>query len=109
MSVLYEDQYLVCDEDAITLHWYYFPVGSKRIPYRNIRNVAEQSMNFWTGAGRIWGMGLSPEWFPLDPQRPSKTRCIVITEADNWVKSVVTPSDHERVVQILREKTLPMN
>lgn len=79
-------------------------MGSKRIPYHSICNVAEQSMNLWTGAGRIWGMGLSPEWFPLDPQRPLKTRCIVITEIDNWVKSVVTPAAHDRVLQILREK-----
>jgi hypothetical protein len=105
MTILYEDQYLVCDDDAITLHWYYFPIGSKRIPYSKIRSVKEQEINFWTGAGRIWGMGLTPEWFPFDPKRPGKTKCIIIDEGE-WVKSVITPEEHERVLQILQERTL---
>jgi hypothetical protein len=104
MSVLYEDNYIVCDDDAITIHWYYFPIGSKRLSYIDIRSVQEENLGFWTGAGRIWGMGLSPEWFHLDPNRPSKTRCIVIDEG-SWVKSAITPDDHDRVLRILREKT----
>ncbi len=104
MSILYEDEYIVCDDDAITIHWYYFPVGSKRLPYANIRNVREENMEFFTGAGRIWGMGLSPEWFHLDPKRPWKRQCIILDEG-NWIKSVITPENHEAVLQILREKT----
>lgn len=104
MSILYEDDYIVCDEDALTIHWYYFPIGSKRIPYTSIRHINEESISFWTGAGRIWGMGLSPEWFHLDPKRPSKTRCIVIDDG-NWTKSVITPDNHDVVFRILQEKT----
>lgn len=104
MSILYEDEYLVCDDDAITIHWYYFPIGSKRIPYSAIRSVQEGNMDFWTGGGRIWGMGFSPEWFPLDPKRPSKTKYIVIDEGI-WVKTVITPDAHEAVLRILLEKT----
>ena len=103
MTILYEDQYIVCDDDGMAIHWYYFPIGSKRIPYNTIRNVKEENMNFFSGAGRIWGMGLTPEWFPLDEKRPWKTKCIIIDEGI-WVKSVITPENHENVLQILREK-----
>ncbi|QZZ21112.1 hypothetical protein J5X98_00940 [Leptothermofonsia sichuanensis E412] len=104
MSILYEDDYIVCDDDALTIHWYYFPIGSKRIPYGSIRHITEEPIGVWTGAGRIWGMGLSPDWFHLDPKRPFKTRCIVIDDG-NWVKSVITPDNHDAVFRILQRKT----
>ncbi|MBE9116281.1 hypothetical protein IQ249_10270 [Lusitaniella coriacea LEGE 07157] len=105
MTILYEDQYLTCDEDAITIHWYYFPFGSKRIPYSKIRNIRREEMNFWTGSkGRIWGMGLTPEWFHCDIKRPGKDRCITIDDGE-WVKSVITPDDCDRVFQILLAQT----
>jgi hypothetical protein len=104
MSILYEDQYIICDDDAITINWYYFPIGSKCLPYAAIRSVREETMGFWTGAGRIWGMGLSPQWFHLDPKRPSKTRCIVIDEGAR-IESAITPADPDTVLRILQEKT----
>lgn len=106
MSVLYEDDYIVCDDDALTIHWYYFPIGSKRIPYSSIRQVREEPMNFWTGAGRIWGMGLSPDWFHLDPKRPEKNRCITIDDGQ-WVRSIITPDNHDQVFRILQQKVNP--
>ncbi|MDY6785929.1 MAG: hypothetical protein SW833_25840 [Cyanobacteriota bacterium] len=105
MTILYEDQYLVCDDDAMTLHWYYFPIGSKRIPYSKIRSIQEEEMNLLTGKLRIWGMGLTPEWFHLDPQRPEKNKCIIIDDGE-WARSVITPEEHDRVLQILRAKVL---
>jgi hypothetical protein len=44
----------------------------------------------------------------LDPNRPSKTRCIVIDEG-GWIKLAITPDEHDTVVRILREKTSPVN
>ena len=101
MSILYEDSYLVCNDNAITIHWYYFPVGSKRIPYSKIKKIQEFPMDFWSGGARIWGMGLSPHWFHLDINRPWKKKCIIIDEGE-WIKSVITPDDPEKVRQILQ-------
>ena len=101
MTILYEDEYIVCDDNAITIHWYYFPIGSKRIPYNTIRSIQEESMEFWTGGGRIWGMGLSPYWFHLDWKCPLKTKCIIIDDG-NWIKSIITPNEHNTVMRILQ-------
>lgn len=103
MTILYKDEYIVCDDNAITIHWYCFPIGSKRIPYSSIRSVQEESIGFLNGTGRIWGMGLSPEWFHLDWKRPSKTKSIIIDDG-NWVKSIITPDEHQTVLQILQQK-----
>lgn len=104
MTILYEDPHVICDEDALTINLYYFPLGSKRIPYSTIRSLKEETLGLFTGSGRLWGMGITPEWFHFDLQRPLKPKAIVIEEEGNWIKSVITPNDHDRVLQILREK-----
>ena len=104
MSVIYEDKYIVCDDEAVTINGYYFPFGSKRIAYKNIRSIRESNLDIWEGKLRLWGMGLSPYWFHLDPNRPWKTKCIIIDEGE-WIKSVITPEDPNRVLQILQQKT----
>ncbi|MEC4986172.1 MAG: hypothetical protein SAK42_18890, partial [Oscillatoria sp. PMC 1076.18] len=76
MSVLYQDDYLVCDDDGITIDFYYFPVGSKRILYSEIVSYIQETKNFFPSVGRIWGMGFTPEWFNLDPKRFWKTEYI---------------------------------
>lgn len=103
MTILYQDNFIICDDDALTIDWYYFPFGSKRIPYKSIKNFSEENIGLFTGQGRIWGMGFSPHWFHLDPQRPTKTKCIILDDGE-WIKSVITPDDCERVMQILRDK-----
>jgi len=30
---LYRDDYIECDRHGLTIHWYYFPFGDKRIEY----------------------------------------------------------------------------
>ncbi|MDC3958299.1 hypothetical protein [Polyangium jinanense] len=104
MAVLYEDKHVVCDEDALTIKRYYFPLGKKRIPYADIRRVDEKRMGLLTGELRIWGMGLTPIWFHLDMARPGKDRCIVI-DRGGFVKIALTPDDHETVLALLRERT----
>ena len=104
MAVLYEDEHVVCDDDAITIHDYYFPMGDKRIPYRDIRKVDEHAMGALTGKWRIWGSGDLRHWFHLDWRRPAKDKALVLSSA-GWVRPVITPDDPARVLAILRDKT----
>jgi hypothetical protein len=103
MSILYEDKYIICDDDALTINYYYFPVGSKRIPYQKIQKMQKEDMNFWRGGSRIWGGSFS-FWFNLDPQRPWKNKLIIIDEGE-LTKPVITPDKAEEVWQILLAKT----
>lgn len=104
MATLYQDPYVTCDGDGLTIHRYYFPfAGDKRVPYAAIRHAADRPMGSLTGRWRIWGMGLSPYWFHLDPNRPSKTRCIVL-DVGTVVRPVLTPDNVDGVLAILRGK-----
>jgi hypothetical protein len=104
MSVLYEDKRITCDDDGITVRNYYFPVGDKRITYRDIRGFDQHHMGALTGRYRIWGAGDPRYWFHLDTTRPTKSKAIVIDKGD-WVKAVLTPDDPDAVLHILEEKT----
>ena len=105
MAVIYEDKYLVCDDEAITIKIYYFPVGSKRIPYKSIRSIKERNLTMNAGKIRLWGMDFSPEWFHWDMERPQKSKCIVIDEGE-WIKAAITPEDHRLVLELLQEKMI---
>ncbi|PIQ24049.1 hypothetical protein COW36_05890 [bacterium (Candidatus Blackallbacteria) CG17_big_fil_post_rev_8_21_14_2_50_48_46] len=104
MPILYEDKTVVCDDQALTIKQYFFPVGSRRILYSSIKGIQDKEMNLINGAWRIWGMGLSPHWFHLDTERPQKKRQIVL-DLGELIKVVLTPEEHETVLGILERKT----
>jgi len=108
MAILYEDQHVVCDDDALTIKRYHFPIGSKRIPYQDIKSVEEVPLDWLTGKLRIWGMGPAPYWFHLDWSRPNKDRGLVL-DYGSWLKSVVTPNDLPKVLEILRDHVRPIS
>lgn len=103
MTILYEDEYIICDDDALTILYYYFPFGDKRIPYRKINQVSTQEMTWWRGKTRIWGGSLT-YWLNLDPKRPWKDKLIIIDEGE-LTKPAITPDNPEQVYQILLTKT----
>ena len=61
MTILYAERYIICDEEAITIYWDYFPLGTnKKIPYSEIKQITELKLILLPGELRIWGMDLSP-------------------------------------------------
>ena len=39
MEASYKDRWIECAADAVVIRGYYFPWGTKRIPYQSIREV----------------------------------------------------------------------
>jgi hypothetical protein len=103
MAILYQDRRIAADEDGITVSMYYFPFGSKRIPYSAIRSWEEYEMGALTGQWRIWGMGTSPRWFCLDADRPRKTRAFIL-DIGGWIKPVLTHDDPDPFRRVLEER-----
>lgn len=103
MSIIYEDKYLICDDEALTVKDYFFPMGSKRIAYDSIKKVQEDNLTLLNGKFRIWGMGLEPKWYHLDLERMGK-KCAILLDTGEFIKPVITPKAHETVLEILQEK-----
>ncbi|WP_236795952.1 PH domain-containing protein [Amycolatopsis sp. GM8] len=74
----YRDRWIECTADEIRIRGYYFPWGTKRIPYRSIRSVRRVEMDALTGRGRIWGTASPRYWAGFDPGRPRKKTALIL-------------------------------
>ncbi|WP_036478314.1 hypothetical protein [Myxosarcina sp. GI1] len=115
MAILYEDESVICDDEAISIKGYYSPFGEDRkIPYSEIHNIKLQKLSFWSGLAQIWGKGSGTikgdranrtYWSTFDPKRIFGGKAIAIDEG-SLVKPLITPEDPDEVYRILRAKTL---
>jgi hypothetical protein len=103
---LYRDRWITCTPDEVVVRAYYFPWGSKRIPYASIRSVRRVAMGAFSGRGRIWGTADPRYWASLDPRRPSKTAALVL-DLGRRIRPVLTPDDPDAVAAVLREHGVP--
>ena len=88
----YRDSLVECADDEIRIHGYYFPWGTKRIAYSDVRVVRRVALSALRGRGRIWGTANPNYWANLDPHRPRK-RTGLILDLGRHVKPFITPDD----------------
>jgi hypothetical protein len=104
---LYADRWITCTPEEIVVRAYYFPWGSKHIPYSSIRGARLTSMGAFTGRGRIWGTAHPRCWAGLDPQRLRKSIALVL-DLGRRVQPFLTPDEPDTVVRVLREHGVPV-
>jgi hypothetical protein len=92
MPTDYKDTWISAGQDGLKIRWYYFPFGTKRVSYEEIRSITRVNMGALTGRGRIWGTGSLKYWASLDPQRPRKSVAYVL-DTGHAVKPYITPAD----------------
>jgi hypothetical protein len=102
MSTGYADRWIQCTPDALLIRGYYFPWGTKRIPYETIRSVRRVDMGALSGRGRIWGTGNPRHWASLDPRRPWKASALIL-DLGRPVQPFITPDDPDAVERAIRE------
>ncbi len=93
----YDDGGVACTADALVIRRYYFPYGSRRIPYSSIGDVRRVPLTFMAGRYRIWGSGDLTHWFNLDADRSGKEVAFIIKVAGRRIKPVITPRDPDAV------------
>jgi hypothetical protein len=103
-SVAYDDGRIRCDEQGLVIRWYY-PWGSKRIPYTAVRGVEQLSLtgNNAIRRWRIWGSGDFVHWWNFDRSRTHKTIALVL-DLGGRVRPTITPDDPQAVEGILKAK-----
>lgn len=106
--MLYDDGHIACGDDAVLIRWYY-PWGTKRIPYSAVRGVKVMPL---TGANRmrkwrIWGSGDFSHWWNLDAQRPSKDTALVI-DVGHRIYPTITPDNPSAVELIISGHMNPL-
>jgi hypothetical protein len=87
--------------DQIRIRGYYFPWGTKQIPYRSIRGYRRVDLSAARGRGRIWGTANPRYEASLDPGRPGKRQALVL-EVGRFVRPLITPDDPDAVESAIR-------
>jgi len=102
MATEYNDRWIECSSDGIHVRGYYFPWGSKHIPYASIRSVERVDLTIARGKARIWGTANPRYWASLDPQRPKKQVGLIL-DLGRFVRPFITPDDPDAVEAVIRE------
>jgi hypothetical protein len=101
VAVTYTDGWVTCAEDEIRVRGYYFPWGTKRIPYARIRAVRRVRLSAGRGRGRIWGTANPRYWASLDWKRPTRHLALVL-DLGRRVHPFLTPEDSDAALEVIR-------
>jgi hypothetical protein len=104
MSAEYRDRWIRCTDEHLAIRGYYFPWGTKRIPYGRIRGVRRVRLGVAHGKGRMWGTANPRYWASLDPRRAGKETALVL-DLGRPVQPVITPDDPDAVEACIRAHT----
>jgi hypothetical protein len=100
----YDDGTIVCGADRLEIHSYYFPFGTKSVPYTQIQGLQRiEIKGVWTGKWRLWGTGNPRYWANLDIKRPKKKVGFVV-DIGRKVNPIVTPDEPDAFESILRDR-----
>jgi hypothetical protein len=106
-DLLYEDQFVTLDNQAMVFKNYYFPfLQSKRVPLADIARITTPKLGPLMGKWRIWGSSDFVTWFPMDWKRPTRDKIFVAELRGRRSKIGFTVENSARLEKILREKQL---
>ncbi len=103
MNEQYHDAKIECTPTMLRIHWYYFPFGTKDIPYTSVKGIQRFTMSALRGKGRIWGTGTFKYWANLDLRRSVKKFGFTL-DVGKPVKPFVTPDDPDAFEAVVRER-----
>jgi hypothetical protein len=101
MALDYEDRWIRCTPEAIEVRGYYFPWGTKHIPYGSIRLIQRVNLGALTGRARLWGTANPGRWASFDPGRARK-RVGFDLGLGGSVDPLITPDDPDAFETALR-------
>ena len=105
MTENYDDGTVVCGPDRLEIRSYYFPFGTKRVPYTEVRGLQRIGIRgLWSGKWRLWGTGNPRYWANLDRNRPKKKVGFVI-DLGRRVNPIVTPDEPDAFESVLRDRS----
>ncbi|MGC2485914.1 MAG: hypothetical protein WA359_06710 [Acidimicrobiales bacterium] len=103
MTQDYNDGIVSCATEGVVIRGYYFPWGTKRVRYGEIKGLERVTMGALTGQWRIWGTANVRLWANLDAKRPKKKIGFILDQGKR-VRPFVTPDDPDAFESIVRER-----
>ena len=105
-DVIYSDRLVEITKGSILFRNYYFPFGSKRVPFSDVDNIVAKETTWRNGKWRIHGTVDFLTWFPRDWKRPSRDRIFFVSFPNKRRRIGFTVEDSETVAKILADEGL---
>jgi hypothetical protein len=105
-DILYSDSLVEISTETILFRRYYFPVGAKRLKLFDIERVIIQQPGFFTGKYQLQGSVGFHTWFPMDLQRPRRSKIFLILLRNHRRRIGFTVENEAALEQILRQRQL---
>jgi len=100
----YDDGTIVCGPDRLEIHCYYFPLGTKSVPYTEIQGLQRfEIRGIMSGRYRFWGTGNPRYWAHLDVGRFRK-RVGFVVDLGRRISPIVTPDEPDAFEAVLRDR-----
>ncbi len=100
----YDDGTIVCGLEWLEIHSYYFPFGTKSVPYSQIQGLQRVEVTgVMSGKWRFWGTGNPRYWANFDGKRPKKKAAFVV-DLGRRVSPIVTPDMPDAFESVLRDR-----
>jgi hypothetical protein len=103
MNEDYNDGKIECNAEGISIRGYYFPYGTKHIPYSSVKGLRRFEMTALRGQWRIWGTGTLRTWANLDLNRPKKKFGFFL-DIGKYLNPFITPDDPDAAEAVIRER-----
>ena len=97
---LYRDDVVKLNDSQVVIRHYYWPFGSKRVPYTSIAGYHRRPLKAWHGQFRVHGIDQKGRWYSRDRHRGEKETAIDLS-IGRRIRPVLTPHDVEKVTEIL--------
>ena len=89
------NDYVKCYYDYLSINLYYFPYGSKKIRYSDIRSCELRSMDEMSIFDyKLWGMALTPVWWHCDWKRLGR-KYYILLDINQWIQVGLTMDDNQ--------------
>jgi hypothetical protein len=105
-DILYSDSLVEISTETILFRRYYFPVGAKRLKLIDVERVIIQQPGFFTGKYQLQGSVGLHTWFPMDLQRPRRSKIFLILLRNHRRRIGFTVENEAALEQILRGRQL---
>jgi hypothetical protein len=106
VNILYSDSLVEISTETILFRRYYFPIGAKRLKLSDIERIIIREPSFSTGKYRLQGSAGLHTWFPMDLQRPRRSKIFLMILRNQRRRIGFTVENEEALEQILREREL---